>query len=111
MRNFVFEFFDRSSSVSQNFLTLVSSNGASTSSRIHTGAGFSRKTANISAITVSACSPPDSNDIVCGFLPGGHATMSRPAFNISSLSSNLSSAFPPSNNFSNKSLKLEFTFA
>jgi hypothetical protein len=36
-------------------------------------------TAKISAMAVSACSPPESNVMVCGFLPGGRATISRPA--------------------------------
>ena len=36
-------------------------------------------TANSSASAVSACSPPDSSDRTCSFLPGGLAMISRPA--------------------------------
>jgi len=75
------------------------------------GDGFSRKTAIMRAITVSACSPPDNNEIVWGFLPGGHAMISSPESRISSSAFNLNSALPPSNNFSNNNLKLLLTFS
>ncbi|MCY1241312.1 hypothetical protein D9M72_542060 [compost metagenome] len=54
-----------------------------------------RNTAKISAIAVSACSPPESSVMVCGFLPGGRARISRPASSGSSLSISCSSAVPP----------------
>jgi hypothetical protein len=40
-------------------------------------------------MAVSACSPPESSDRVCGFLPGGRARMSRPASSGSSDSTSL----------------------
>jgi hypothetical protein len=75
-----------SSSRSQKRSTLWSSSGASTSSSTQIGAGLVRNTAKISASAVSACSPPESSDSVCGFLPGGLAMISRPASSGSSLS-------------------------
>ena len=70
----------------QNRSTLWSSSGASTSSSTQIGDGLVRNTAKISASAVSACSPPESSDSVCGFLPGGLAMISRPASSGSSLS-------------------------
>ena len=40
--------------------------------------GLVRNTAKISAMAVSACSPPESSDRSCGRLPGGRAMISRP---------------------------------
>src|SRR3569623_128744 len=48
-----------SSSMLQKRSTLASSSGASTSSSTQIGAGCDRNTAKISAMAVSACSPPD----------------------------------------------------
>ena len=62
-----------SSSRSQKRSTLASSRGASTSSSTQIGEGLARNTAKISAVAVSACSPPEIRLMVCGFLPGGRA--------------------------------------
>ena len=62
-----------SSSMRQKRSTLASSNGASTSSSTQTGAGLARKTAKISAMAVSACSPPLIRLITAMRLPGGQA--------------------------------------
>ena len=59
---------------------MASSSGASTSSSTQIGDGLVRNTAKISAIAVSAFSPPDSSVSACGRLPGGQAKISRPDF-------------------------------
>ena len=56
-----------------NFEILVSSSGASTSSKIQNGAGFKRYKENNKAIAVSVFSPPDNWLMDCGFLPLGFA--------------------------------------
>src|SRR5438094_9854693 len=89
--------------------TLASSSGASTSSSTQIGAGLVKNTAKISASAVSACSPPESSDSVAGFLPGGLATISRPASSGSSCSTSCSSAVPPPNSSVNKCLKCLLT--
>ena len=63
--------FVKSSSKAQNLVTLASSKGASTSSNTQIGAGLVKKTANIKAKAVKACSPPDNSVIDCNLLPGG----------------------------------------
>ena len=98
-----------SSSRLQNRSTLASSSGASTSSSTHTGAGLQRNTAKISAMAVSACSPPESSDIVCSFLPGGRARISSPASSGSSDSVRVSRASPPLNKDVNSVWKFAFT--
>ena len=72
-RNFVLDVLAISSTRLQKRSTLVSSSGASTSSRTHIGAGFDKKTANKSDNAVNACSPPESNVRFCNFFPGGLA--------------------------------------
>ncbi len=67
------------SSRSQKRSILASSSGASTSSSTQIGAGLVRNSAKISAMAVSACSPPESNVSDCSRLPGGWAKISRPA--------------------------------
>ena len=47
----------------QNLSTFASSSGASTSSSTQIGEGFVKNTAKIRDNAVSACSPPDNNDI------------------------------------------------
>ena len=84
-------------SMVQNRSTLASSQGASTSSRTHTGAGLVRNTAKIKAIAVKACSPPDIKLICSIFLPGGQAKISSPASSGSSDSVSRNSASPPLN--------------
>ena len=91
--------FVRSSSKELNLVTFASSNGASTSSSTHIGAGLIKKTAKINANAVSACSPPDNKVIDCSFLPGGLTSNSNPASNGSSDSINSNLALPPANNF------------
>ena len=78
--------FDNSRRVEQKRSTLLSSRGASTSSRTQIGAGFVKNAENIKARAVKACSPPESSDIVCSFLPGGLAMISIPASKGSSAS-------------------------
>jgi hypothetical protein len=68
-----------------------------------------RNTAKISAIAVSACSPPDSSVMVCGFLPGGRARISSPASSGSSDSISCSSAVPPPNRWVNSRWKCVLT--
>ena len=77
---------------------MVSSKGASTSSRTHNGDGFVRNTANRSEIAVRAFSPPESKESVCNFFPGGFAIISRPELRGSLGSVNSSFASPPENN-------------
>ena len=72
-RNFVLDVFAISSTRLQKRSTLVSSSGASTSSRTQIGAGFDKKTANKRDSAVKACYPPDSKVRFCSFLPGGLA--------------------------------------
>src|SRR6185437_3045462 len=67
--------------------TLASSSGASTSSSTQIGAGLVRKTAKSKASAVSACSPPESSDMICSRLPGGLARISSPASSGSRVSS------------------------
>ena len=57
---------------------LASSNAASTSSSTQNGLGRLRKIANSSATQVSVFSPPLSNEMLRGSLPGGRATISMP---------------------------------
>ena len=61
--------------------------------------------ANNKLIAVNVFSPPDSNEILDSFLPGGHATISIPVSNIFSGSVNTKSALPPLNNSLNVNLK------
>ncbi len=100
-----------SSRRSQKRSTFESSKGASTSSRTQMGEGFVRNTAKIRDIAVKACSPPDNNVIVWGFLPGGRARISRPASNGSSLSTNCNSAEPPPKSRVKSSLKCILTLS
>ena len=51
--------FDNSRRVEQKRSTLLSSRGASTSSRTQIGAGFVKNAENIKARAVKACSPPE----------------------------------------------------
>ncbi len=60
---------DIASSRSQYRSTFASSRGASTSSRTQIGEGFVRKTAKISAVAVSACSPPGQESHALRLLP------------------------------------------
>ena len=60
-------------------------------------AGLVRKTPNSRARAVMACSPPESSDMVCNFLPGGLAMISRPASRGSSASVRVRCALPPPN--------------
>ncbi len=66
--------------------TFASSSAASISSSTQKGIGRIPIIANKIAIAVSARSPPDKREILVSFLPGGHATISMPAFNGSSQS-------------------------
>ena len=109
--NFVSVIFVNSSINEQNLVTFASSSGASTSSRIQIGAGLIKNTANIKAIAVKACSPPDSKVIDCNFFPGGLTKSSKPASKGSSDSINSSLAFPPPNNFVYTSLNFLPTFS
>ena len=109
--NFVSVTLDSSSNREQNLVTFASSNGASTSSKIQIGEGLIKKTANIKAIAVSACSPPESNVIDCSFLPGGLTSNSKPASKGSSDSINSNLAFPPAKSFVYTSLNFLLTFS
>ena len=80
-KKFVFDDFAISSTNEQKRSTLVSSSGASTSSKTQMGAGFERNTANKRDNAVSACSPPDNKLRCCNFFPGGLAKISNPACN------------------------------
>src|SRR5436305_375848 len=75
--------------------TFRSSSGASTSSSTQIGAGLVMNTANSSDNAVSACSPPESSDMTCSFLPGGLAWISRPALSGASDSLSRSLPLPP----------------
>ena len=79
IKNFVLVIFVRSSSKALNRVTFASSKGASTSSNTQIGAGLIKKTANIKAKAVNACSPPDNSVIDCNFFPGGLTSNSKPA--------------------------------
>src|SRR5690606_24843804 len=59
-----------------NLSILVSSKGASTSSKIQKGAGFNRYNENNIAVAVSVFSPPDDWLIESGRLPLGFAIIS-----------------------------------
>ena len=91
---------------SQNRTIFESSSGASTSSSTQIGAGFVKKTANMIANAVKACSPPDNNERDWRRFPGGLARISRPASNGSSALVSCSSAVPPPKRFLNRVLKL-----
>ena len=88
-----------------NASTFTSSNAASTSSSIQNGAGLDLIIANNNEIAVNVFSPPDNNEIVVSFLPGGQAIISIPVSLILFGSVNLSSASPPPNKSLNVSLK------
>ena len=88
-----------SSNRSQNLATFVSSNGASTSSKMHKGEGLERNTANNKDIAVKAFSPPDRSESVCNCFPGGLALISSPEFKGSLGSVNSSLDSPPPNNW------------
>ena len=68
--------------------------------------GLIRNIAKISAIAVSACSPPDSSESACSRLPGGRAKISRPASSGSSDSVKVSLASPPPNSLANRVLEV-----
>ena len=55
---------------------LLSSNGASTSSKIQKGAGFNKYIANNKEVAVNVFSPPDNWFIEIGFFPFGLANIS-----------------------------------
>ena len=97
--NLVVVIFVSSSSKLQNLVTLASSSGASTSSRIHIGDGFVKKTAKIKDKAVNACSPPDNKVIDCSLFPGGLTKRSKPASSGSSESTNSNFALPPLKSF------------
>ena len=84
----------------------ASSSGASISSSRQNGLGLYLKMANISAIAVSAFSPPESSCTLCSRLPGGDATMSMPLSSGSFSSSSVRPARPPPNSVLNISWKL-----
>src|SRR6185436_9786343 len=75
--------------------TLASSSGASISSSRQNGLGLYLKIANISAMAVSAFSPPESSCTLCSRLPGGDATISMPLSSGSFSSRRVSPARPP----------------
>ena len=52
------------------------------------------------------CSPPESSEMLCSFLPGGRATISMPLLSTSSSSTSTRSALPPSNTSVNSVRKL-----
>ena len=54
--------------------------------------------ANNKLIAVNVFSPPDNNEILVNFLPGGDATISIPVSNIFSGSVSFNTALPPLNN-------------
>ena len=89
----------------QYFSIFISSNGASTSSKTQIGEGFWRKTAKIKAVAAIVFSPPDNNDKVFIFFPGGDAKTSKPANKGSDEPTILRKALPPSKNCVNKFLK------
>jgi len=62
-----------SGSRSQNASTLWRRAGLSTRPSTQIRRRVGEEPAKISASAVSACSPPDNSDSVCGFLPGGLA--------------------------------------
>ena len=97
--NLVSVIFVSSSNKEQNLVTFASSKGASTSSKIQIGEGLVKKTANINDKAVRACSPPDNNVIDCSLLPGGLTSISKPASNGSSDSTNSNFAVPPLKSF------------
>ena len=70
--------FDIVLTISRNLPTLLSSSGASTSSRIQNGAGFNLKMEKTSATAVRAFSPPDKRWILLFFFPGGLAMTVTP---------------------------------
>ena len=74
----VFVLFFNSAKILQNFSTLISSNAASTSSKIQIGEGFIKNIENIKEIAVNVFSPPDNKLMFDNFLPGGLANISRP---------------------------------
>ena len=84
----------------------ASSSGASISSSRQNGLGRYLKMANISAIAVSAFSPPDSSCTLCSRLPGGCAMMSMPLSSGSLSSSSVRPARPPPNSVVNVCSKL-----
>ena len=81
----------------QNLVTLASSKGASTSSKIQIGAGLVKKTAKTKDKAVKACSPPDNKVIDCNLFPGGLTNSSKPASKGSSesTSSNFAVQYKP----------------
>src|SRR3989338_3185895 len=82
----------------KNLSVLASSSGASTSSKTQKGEGLTENSENSKAKAVSAFSPPDNNEICCGFFPGGLAIMSKPDSNGFVSSIKTKSADPPLNN-------------
>ena len=78
-----------------NLSTFASSNAASISSNTQKGLGFTNNIPNNKDIAVKAFSPPESNDRLCSFFPGGCAIISIPEFKTSFSSSKINSAFPP----------------
>ena len=97
--NLVSVIFVNSSNKEQNLVTLASSKGASTSSKIQIGAGLVQKTAKTRDKAVRACSPPDNNVMDCNLLPGGLTNISKPASKGSSDSINSNLAVPPLKSF------------
>jgi ABC-type dipeptide/oligopeptide/nickel transport system ATPase subunit len=95
----------------QNLVTLASSSGASTSSKIQIGAGLVKKTANIKDNAVKACSPPDNKEIDCNLFPGGLTNNSKPDSNGSSESTNSNFAIPPLKSFVYTSLNFLLTLS
>ena len=78
----------------QNLSIFTSSKGASTSSNIQNGDGFSENSANTNDNAVNAFSPPDSKLIDVNFFPGGLANTATPVFK-RSFSVIFRYAFPP----------------
>ena len=88
-----------SSNKEQNLVTLASSRGASTSSKIQIGAGLVKNTAKTSDNAVKACSPPDNNVIDCNLLPGGLTSSYKTASRGSSDSNNSNLSVPQFKSF------------
>ena len=100
-----------SRSISTNRPMLASSSGASISSSRQNGLGLYLNRPNISAMAVSAFSPPDSSCTLCSRLPGGCAMISMPLSSGSFSSSSVRPARPPPNSVLKISWKLRLMAA
>ena len=90
---------------------LASSSGASISSSRQNGLGLYLNRPNISAMAVSAFSPPESSWTLCSRLPGGWAMISMPLSSGSFSSSSVRPARPPPNSVLKVSWKLRLIAA